>query len=166
MPDLTPQERKALAVIATMTEPDRLRNFIGNARQQGSAAVERAAFERLCKIQPEATPGTVEHDVWASIHALEQMLLDERGTTVRLSRTRQKIARDGEAKTAADLTLKPAPSAGFTDLIERGHAELTFEAVVLKHPKTFDADVRRAAAARLTEAGVDPSEFAPIGEET
>ena len=165
MSDLTPDERAAIARIETQDDPAKLRSQIDNARRQGSAAVERAAFLRLCLIQPEATPGTVEHDVWRSIHALEEMLREERGKTVRLSRTRQKIARDGEAKTVSDLTMKPEPSQGFVDLIEHRHPELTFEAVVLRHPKTFPADIQSAAKRRLQTAGLDPDVFmdAPKG---
>jgi hypothetical protein len=155
MSEITPAERRALAHIQTLVDPDKLRTFISNARREGSENVERAAFERLCFVMPEATPGTVEHDVWQAIHALEEMLRAERGKTVRLSRTRQKIARDGEAKTASDLTMKPEASAGFNDLIERGCPELTFEVVVLRHPKTFDEAVQAAAWARLSAVGVD-----------
>ena len=162
MVEISGSERKALDVIAGSRDPLQLRKFIANARLVKSAVVEREAFLRLCLVQPEATPGTVEHDVWQSIHALEEMLRDERGKTVRLSRTRQKITRDGEAKTACDLTLKPDAAQGFTDLIERGHPELTFEAVVLRHPKTFSADVMTAARTRPVSAGLDPDAFAPF----
>lgn len=158
---ITPAERQAIARIETETDPVKLRNWIANARRQKSVVVERSAFRRLCFVQPEANPGTVEHDAWESMHALEEMLRDERGKTVRLSRTRQKITRDGEAKTAADLTLKPEASAGFTDLIDRGYPGLTFEAVVLRHPKTFDENTRQAARDRLESAGVDVESLRP-----
>ncbi|GGL51818.1 hypothetical protein [Wenxinia marina] len=164
MTPIAKEERAALDRIETLADAERLRAMISNARRLGSDVIERAAFVRLCLIQPEATPGTVEHDVWQSVHALEEMLADERGKTVRLSRTRQKIARDGEAKTCSDLTLKRDASAGFVDLLARGHAELTFEAVVLRHPKTFDMQTRTAARQRLAGAGVDPDQFEPSSE--
>jgi hypothetical protein len=164
MDEISKAERTALTIIASLEDPIRLRSFIENARKQKSASVERAAFLRLCHVQPEANPGTVEHDVWQSIHALEEMMRVERGKTVRLSRTRQKIARDGEAKTASDLTLKPEASAGFTDLIERGHPELTFEAVVIRHPKTFPENVILAARERLGSVGINPDAYARTKE--
>lgn len=161
MADLSKAEKAALANIETQTDPVSLRALIANAQRMKSAAVERAAFLRLCSLAPEAAEGTVEHDVWQSIHALEELKRQAAGRAVRLTRTRQKITRDGEAKTVADLTLKRDASAGFSDLIDLGHPELTFEAVVLRHPDSFDDDIRVAARTRLTEAGVDPDTYTP-----
>ncbi len=159
MAELTANERKTLIQIENLDDPDKLKSLIDNARKQKSEVVVRAAFLRLCNIQPEANPGTVEHDVWKSIHALEEMKRAKRGKTIRLTRTRQKIDRDGEAKTVSDLVLKPKPSPGFNDLISLDHPELTFEAVVLRHPKTFPHVVESAARDRLQSVGVNPETF-------
>ncbi|ARC88052.1 hypothetical protein [Rhodovulum sp. MB263] len=153
MADPSAREKAALERIAILDDPEKLRRFIDNAGRLGAVAVEQAAFRRLCEILPSARRGTVEHDVWRSIHALEEMLKAERGTTVRLSRTRQKISKDGEVKTVMDLVLRATPSEGFQMLIDRGHPELLFEAVVLRHPEAFGDDVRQAANDRLGNAG-------------
>jgi hypothetical protein len=152
-------EQRAVASLANMTDPTRVRALLDNARRAGSATVERAAFDRLCALLPATAAGSVAHDVWKSVHALEELLRQERGKTTRLSRTRQKIERDGEARTAADLTMKREASSGFRDLIARGLPHLTFEAVVLRHHRHFEPAVQDAAAARLTEAGLDPQHF-------
>jgi hypothetical protein len=159
MAELTKFESAAISQITLLDDPVKLKQMIDNARNLKSPAVERAAFLKLCQIQPEANPGTVEHDAWRSVHALEEMLRQERGRTVRLTRTRQKIARDGEAKTVADLTLKVEASPGFENLMALGHPELTFEALVLRHPKTFTPIVTAAAVRRLAQAGLDPAAF-------
>ncbi|WP_083591094.1 hypothetical protein [Aurantimonas sp. 22II-16-19i] len=161
MADPTEAERAALAAINKASDPKVLRNLIANARRLGSERVMKAAFSRLCEVQPTALPGSLEHDVWQSIFALEEMISGERGKTVRLSRTRQKISRDGERRTVSDLALKATPSDGFYDLVQRGYPELTFEAVVLRHPQEFDDQTIAAARLRLSDAGLNPDIVSP-----
>jgi hypothetical protein len=153
---LAKHEQAALARIAVLEDVAALRSMMANARRLGAEAVEKAAFERLAQVQPGAEEGSLAFDVWRSIFALEEMLVAERGKTVRLSRTRQKIARDGETRTVADLVMKPDASSGFAMLIERGSPALTFEAVVLRHPDTFSQPQIDKARARLAAASVDP----------
>lgn len=100
MADLT---QRALTFVAGCDDAGQLTRIIENARRQGDEAVLRAAQRRLYAVAPAADPGTLEHAVWQSILALEGALKEERGKTVLLSRTRQKIARDGEHKTVRDL---------------------------------------------------------------
>ena len=146
---------KAIAIIDSSNDPKQLRRFIENARRMKAPDVREAAFRRLVEILPEEEPGSVEHDFWRSIHALEQVRSEEEGKTVRLSRTRQKIARVGVMQTLRDFATSKTPAKGFEMLLERNMPELTGEAVVLRHKDLFDTDVVAAAHTRLVSAGVD-----------
>ncbi|MGI0524011.1 hypothetical protein [Rhizobium giardinii] len=148
---------RALVMIANCVDAKSLRQIAANARRQGMSTVARAADLRLYEILPSEKPGTLEHDVWRSIHALEDTLTKERGTTTRLSRTRPKIACVGELETIKDLIMRKEPSEGFHMLLERQMAELTFEAVALRHADRFEIAVLDAAEQRLRAAGVASS---------
>ncbi|SDN53033.1 hypothetical protein [Ensifer sp. YR511] len=146
----------AMKMIESCRDPKRLQQIAANARQKGELAVARAADLRLYEILPSEKLGTFEHDVWRSIHALEGTLTNERGKTTRLGRTRQKIARAGELETVKDLIVgSKKPSEGFAMLMERQMADLTFEAVALRHADRFEKTVLDAAAARLRSVGVE-----------
>jgi hypothetical protein len=153
---------KILASIAGSTDADQLRRFRENAQRMGVTAVADAAFRRLIEVLPDQAPGSIEHDFWMTIHAFEEVLRDERGKTVRLSRTRQKIGRVGVKQTLIDFATSKAPTDGFNMLIERGLPELTGEALVLKHSESFDPEVQSAARQRLEDAGVDITKLQSI----
>lgn len=153
----TPRDR-ALAFIDKCDDPDKLAQVATNAADQGDSELEMVALLKLYSILPKFDLETVEHNVWQSIYALEGELKRERGKTVLLSRTRQKIARDGELKTVSDLIAGEA-SKGFAMLIERGMPQRTFEALTLRHPAEFDDETRKHAAERLADAGIISSEM-------
>ncbi|MGE4432234.1 MAG: hypothetical protein AB7E05_16005 [Sphingobium sp.] len=144
--------RKALLFIEGCHDPAKLRQIATNAARQGNEIVEHAARLKLYASLPKEQPGTFEYDVWQSIYCLEDNLALERGKTIRLSRTRQKIARDGEHKAVADLIMGKQ-AAGFDMLIERNMPDLTFEAVAIRHGHLFDAQVIESARKRLDSAG-------------
>jgi len=153
------ENQKVLTAISVTTDPAKLRKFRENAQRLGVAEVEEAAFRRLVEILPDEAPGSIEHDFWKTIHAFEEILRDERGKTVRLSRTRQKIDRVGVMRTLIDFAVSKTPTEGFNMLIERGLPELTGEALVLKHAGQFEPVVLEAAKSRLEGAGIDSSKL-------
>lgn len=146
MPD--DQTTRALDTIAKCSNARSLRQIAKNAGDKGNLEVQRAAKLRLYEVAPDEEPGTFEHAVWGCIFALEDARSSEEGKTVRLSRTRQKIKRDGELKTVRDLITGKA-SRGFEMLIERSMPQFTFETVALRFPERFDPDCLAAARARL-----------------
>ena len=149
---------KVLDIIAKSTDADRLRRILKNARTMEVTSVEDAAFGRLVDVlasHGRESIDDVDRDFWKTIHAFEEMLSEERGRTVRLTRTRQKIARKGIRQTLVDFAMKKTPTSGFEMLIELGRADLTGEALILKHGHAFDSEVCAAARTRLENAGVD-----------
>lgn len=152
-PGPTPQQiAAALERVETADDPAALSAMMANAARLGAPAVRDAAFRRYVLVSAEGEPGTVAHDFWSAIHALEKTLSEERGKTTRLSRTRQKLARDGAVKTVSDLATAAQPSEGFAMLVDRGMDDLTAEAVALRHAADFAPEVLDAARARLAAA--------------
>ena len=147
--------QRALDKIASCEDAKQLKQIAKNAISQGQPDVCRAAELKLYAILPSAQPGTLQHDVWQSVYALEGALAAERGKTTLLARTRQKIARDGEQGTVASLVLGKV-SDGFRMLLDRNMTDLTFEAVARRHPADFSEDVLKTAKSRLLDVGYAP----------
>lgn len=141
--------QRAFELVAKSDDPKKLKIIAKNAAALGELELVRAAELRLFDIMPSEAPGTLEHDVWRSIFALESVLTTERKKTTRLGRTRPKIARVGELETVKDLVLATKPSEGFDMLVQRRMIELTFEAVALRHRDKFDERTLDAASVRL-----------------
>jgi hypothetical protein len=143
---------KMIKFVAECGDAKKLRQIAENADERGVRELARAARLKLYSILPGEDPGTVEYAVWQSIYALEDVLKQERGKTILLSRTRQKIGRHGVVRCVADLVLGPA-SEGFRMLLDRDMLDLSFEAIALKFPDEFEERVLSAARERLEDVG-------------
>ena len=159
--EIAKRDASALARIATMEDPDGLRNLIANAERMGVEPVRVAAFRRLAAVQSEGAEGSIENATWRMIHAAEQIKREAAGKTIRLSYLRRDVEKVGAAPAIGKLVRKPGPSERFDELMERGEPALTAEAIVLAHPDDFDDETRAAATARLEGAGVDVAALAP-----
>jgi hypothetical protein len=146
---------KLIVIISTETNPEKLRNWIKNAREHQAHDVEQAAIQRLIEINAlgnlDKADDPLVLDFWKSITALEFALTDERGKTTRLARTRQKISKVGVKKTLEDLVISAKPSEGYFLLKDRDMLDMSAEAVVLRHRAIFDNSVIEAAQKRLNE---------------
>lgn len=150
----------ALSRIAEMDDPDKLRALMVNAERMDVVEVRDAAFRRLALVQaeaPEDAPeaGSLDHDLWQTIHAYEQLLREDRGRFLKLTRTRMRLTKAGAVKALEGFAAATDETPGFDVLVTRGLSDLTGEAVILRHPDSFDAVTRDAAAARLAKAGAD-----------
>ena len=156
---------RILAFIAQCDDAEKLRTLIKNARDRGGTEVADAAFRKLVSLVPSERPGTVEHDFWQMVNAFEHTLTEERGKTTRLTRTRQKVERVGVVQTLRDWAISERETDGFQMLLDRGMAELTGEAIVLRHAGRFEPEVVVAAERRLIDAGVAVSNLPREGNQ-
>jgi hypothetical protein len=143
---------KILQSIEICDNPKLLRQWIKNGLRENNVAVAMAARRRLYTILPSAEHGALEFDVWASIHALEELEGERRGKTVRLQRTRNMIREIGECACVERLLLKPTVSTGFDMLLDYGLPNLLFEAVALRHPSQFSEAALAKARERMALA--------------
>ncbi len=157
-------QTKVFSFIERCDNADELNKLIANAKKQNEQDVERAAFRRLIYISPVDAPGSLEHDFWSTVIAFEHLLKQERGKTVLLARTRQKLKRVGVVQTLTDWATDTKETDGFQMLIERGMPDLTGEAIVLRHPHRFSSDVIHSARARLVQHCSDERILWPLGQ--
>jgi hypothetical protein len=134
---------------------DKLRTWMANARRLGREDVYRDAFRQLCRLDGMNIDDPIEAEFAVVMRALEVAWSEESGTTKRLNRTRQKLKRAGVVQTLADLAVKKTPSTGFLKLVEFGMADMSAEALILKHQDRFPSDVVAAALRRLSEHGIE-----------
>jgi hypothetical protein len=130
-------------------DKEKLRNWMANAKRLGRNDVYQAAFRQLCRVEGRNIEDPLEAEFATVMRALEEALTEESGRTKRLSRTRQKLNRVGVRQTLADLALKAQPSLGFMKLLEFKMADMSAEALILKHREEFDEAVVAAAERRL-----------------
>lgn len=137
------------------SNPEKLRNWMANARRLEREDVYQLAFRQLCRIEGKDIDDPLAAEFAKVMRALEEALTQKNGRTTRLSRTRQKLARAGVRKTLADLALRPTPSAGFLHLINFGMADMSAEKLIIKYAAEFEPEVIAAAQKRLDEYGIE-----------
>lgn len=156
---MTEEEIKALARVAIATERDVLRQIATNARRK-SQIVEKAALRRLAAVSAQDAPGTVEHDCWAMVHAVEELRRLNGRKVSRMNRMRPKIEKEGEIAALEYCALNETD--GFAEVMAYGTPELTAEAIVLRHREKFSQAAIKAARERLEHGGIQFDETGNI----
>lgn len=132
-------------------DPQKLRNWMENARRMKREDVHRDAFRQLCRTEGRDVDDPLDAEFAGVMRALEQTLADESGKTKRLTRTRHKLGHAAVRKAMIEAALKKQPSPGFLKLVEFDMAEISPEALIVKYEADFSAEVVDAARRRLAE---------------
>lgn len=144
-----------MAVDLTRLNAEQLRTVMANARRLKNAEAYNQAFSQLCTILPGAEDGAQDDPIsevfWKAVHAAEEVRPTTNGRTTRLTKLRQKTAREGVVGTIETVVLKPTAGDGFETLREAGMPELLFESIVLDNPDRFSPEAVAASSMRLSQ---------------
>lgn len=136
-------------------DPTRLRAIIGNARRKGREDLVMACMARIAELAGQEFDDAVEREFWEAVTVAEEIKTLERGRTTRLSLTRRKHTKNGARKCVDDLAAKTETTDGFATLVAAERADLTFEAITLRHPQSFSEETLIAATKKLADADVN-----------
>jgi hypothetical protein len=133
----TPEECMQLAINVRDTNPDL-------AREARRRAVELRAASHGIK-------STVELELLKALYAYEEVLSEKNKRRTRATRTWQMIDRHGIIGAAERAVNRKIEATGYKVLVVMGLHDLTFEAVIVRHPDKFSQEVVARAKERLGE---------------
>jgi hypothetical protein len=139
---------KTRQMIAAMTDPAALRQFMKNANAKKREDLYWLAFKRLCEVQ--ATHDPSDPIVWRlerSIRASEEV----RGVKY-ASYTHRMMKNRGAVGTTKKWLTYRNPTPGYVALVEAGHWDLLGEAIPLDFPERFTERELEVARYRVADA--------------
>jgi len=93
----------------------------------------------------------VENELLKALYAYEEILSKKNNRRTRASRTWQMVNRYGIVGSAERAVTRNIEPMGYKMLVEMGLKDLTFEAVIAKHPEEFNIEAVKKANERLEE---------------
>jgi hypothetical protein len=145
--------------IGNLIDPQLVRNLLDNASRLGKPDLVLECQVRLAQIEGSKYKSQLEREFWTAVRAAEELKTAEKGKTIRLTRTRQKVDRVGIEQCLIDWATAPGVTDGFQTLVTGGKADLTGEAIVVRHAEKFDIKVVNFAKKKLIEHGIDLATF-------
>jgi hypothetical protein len=103
------------------------------------------------KAESYGAPSDVERECIEAIYAYEDALSAIAGRRQPASRTWPMIERYGIRGAVERVVKRKADATGYTVLVKMGLEEHAFEAVILRHPKSFSPEAIAQSEIRLTE---------------
>jgi len=137
-------------IIQKLKTPEECIQLEKNVRERNPDLARRARRRAVeLRAISYGNKNEVELELLKALYAYEEVLSEKNKRKTRASRTWQMIDRHGlihAAERAVDRKIEPA---GYKLLAEMGMHDLTFEAVIVRYPDSFNQDVVSRAKGRL-----------------
>jgi hypothetical protein len=109
------------------------------AKQPAFAVAARRKAIEIKASTHKATSEAEEHALQA-VYAYERVMTLERGRKTRATRQWQMITKLGIIVAMESIVKNPTESAGYEALVKMGMQDMSFEAVVVRHPDVFSVE--------------------------
>ena len=136
--------------VAKLTTPEECEQFVINVQDKHpdlALEAKRRAVELRAELAGAKTE--VEREALEALYAYEAAISERAGKKTRASRTWPMIKEHGIIGAMERLVNRKADASGYKALVALGMKDLSFEAVVLRHPQAFDSDVVARCKDRL-----------------
>jgi len=134
-------DEKIMKLVGHLKTPEDCEQVALNveAKQPGFAiAARRKAIEIKASTHKPTTE--VEEQSLQAVYAHERVMTLERGRKTRATRQWQMITKLGIINAMESIVKNPTASASYNALVKMGMQDMSFEAVVLRHPDVFSAE--------------------------
>jgi hypothetical protein len=138
----------------TFTDPEKLRKLMANAVRLGYDDLAFGCQMRIAELAGNAHSDPIERAFFTGIVAAEEFRTADNGRSTKLINIRARHKKFGAIRVLSEIMMTPELSDGFAKLVEHKRADLTGEAIVLKHEDSFSVDVVNAARKKLMDQGV------------
>ena len=140
--------------VARLKTPDECKQLALNV-QDRLPDLARAARRRAVELQAAAhgAASAAEREALEAVYAYERVLSQKRGKKIRASRTWQMIERRGIVGAVERAVRRRDNPSGYLALVKMGMQDLSFEAVVVRHPEVFSKEAISRSTDRLRKWG-------------
>ena len=138
-------------LIAKLKTPEECIVFEKNVTERNRPDLALAARKRAVELRALQHGATtdVERECLEAVFAYEQVLSAKNGKKTRASRTWPMIERHGIIDAVERAVNRKDEAMGYTALLKMGLENYAFEAVILRHPSSFSADVVQRSQERV-----------------
>lgn len=141
-------------ILEKLTTPEECEQFGTNVAEKfPEIAIEARRRTVQLRAKLKGAKSVVEHEALVAVYAYEASLAIRRGKKVRATRTWQMIERHGIIGAVERAVDRSVETSGFKELEAIGMRDLSFEAVVCRHPSAFGSAVVSRCEERLKGTG-------------
>jgi hypothetical protein len=137
---------------ARLETPDECDQYAANVTTKFPELAQEARRRGIeLRAAAHGAKNTAEREALAAIYAYEEALFVKHGKRLKAAYTWRKIKKDGIIKAVEHVVSQRLDPGGYKTIREMGLKDLTFEAVVLRHPTVFSAKAVERSKKRLEE---------------